>query len=192
MKGRPGLLLLLALLLLPAGVRYGRGVLFCEERSPAFSIAKADRIWVELGEGFPNPGVHQFIDGTTSGGVIEMALSGKNVSAIPSAVLNRPLRSGEFISLRVEDTEIVSINSGWMKASRRMVLRIPLQPQTMNSNDWLALPGIGPKLAERIEADRQKNGEFSTFSELLRVPGIGPGRLEAWSKYYLTDFESAK
>jgi len=126
------------------------------------------------------------------GDVIEMALSKKNVSEIPSAVLNRPLRSGEFVFLRVEGAEIIKINRGWMKASRRMVLGIPLQPQSMNFNDWLALPGIGPKLAERIETDRQKNGEFSSFSELLRVPGIGPGRLEAWSKYYLTDFESAK
>ena len=72
-----------------------------------------------------------------------------------------------------------------MAANRRMVLAIPLQPQTMTLDDWQALPGIGPKLATAIELDRQKNGEFCTLADLDRVPGIGPGRLAAWKMYFL-------
>ncbi len=66
-----------------------------------------------------------------------------------------------------------------------MVLAIPLQPQTMTPDDWLALPGIGPKLTAAIELDRQKNGDFRSLVDLERVPGIGSGRLAAWRKYFL-------
>ncbi len=40
------------------------------------------------------------------------------------------------------------------------------------------LPGIGPALAERIVAERTAHGPFASPEDLLRVPGIGAGRLE--------------
>ncbi|MCS7166006.1 MAG: helix-hairpin-helix domain-containing protein [Gemmatales bacterium] len=40
-----------------------------------------------------------------------------------------------------------------------------------------ALPGIGPKLAQRIVAYRDEHGPFRRVDELLRVPGIGPKTL---------------
>lgn len=36
------------------------------------------------------------------------------------------------------------------------------------------LPGVGPAMAQRIVADRQKHGAFGGISGLERVPGIGP------------------
>lgn len=36
------------------------------------------------------------------------------------------------------------------------------------------LPGIGPRLADRIVADRRRNGPFSTINDLTRVRGVGP------------------
>ena len=35
------------------------------------------------------------------------------------------------------------------------------------------LPGVGPKLAERIVEHRQKSGTFKTAEELINVRGIG-------------------
>ncbi len=184
MKQRAGLLLLVALLLLTAGIRYGRVALFMEESPPAVSVGETDGVWVELGEGFPEPGIHQFIDGTTPRGVIQMTLAGRCAVRSLSRLQNSPLVSGEYLSLRVKDNEIIDISRRWMTAERRMVLAIPLRPKTMTAADWLALPGIGPKLAARIESYRQKNGEFSSLAELERVSGIGPGRLAAWEKYF--------
>lgn len=40
------------------------------------------------------------------------------------------------------------------------------------------LPGIGPKLAERIVADRTRNGPFRRPADLDRVKGIGPALLK--------------
>jgi competence protein ComEA len=41
------------------------------------------------------------------------------------------------------------------------------------------LDGVGPTLAARIVAWREQHGGFSSVDQLLEVPGIGEGRLEA-------------
>lgn len=40
------------------------------------------------------------------------------------------------------------------------------------------LPGIGPKMAQRIVAYRQQVGSFQSVEQLLNVSGIGPKKLE--------------
>ncbi len=40
------------------------------------------------------------------------------------------------------------------------------------------LPGIGPRLAERIEEYRHTHGPFRRVEDLRKVPGIGPGALD--------------
>jgi competence protein ComEA len=45
------------------------------------------------------------------------------------------------------------------------------------------LPGIGPSLADRIVADRERRGPFGSPEGLLRVPGIGSKRLEQVRPY---------
>ncbi|MCE9536749.1 MAG: helix-hairpin-helix domain-containing protein [Nitrospirae bacterium] len=44
--------------------------------------------------------------------------------------------------------------------------------------DFDALPGIGPKLAERIMAHRQSVGAFHSLDELRSVKGIGKKKFE--------------
>jgi competence ComEA-like helix-hairpin-helix protein len=45
--------------------------------------------------------------------------------------------------------------------------------------DLIALPGIGPKLAERIIGLRESRGGFSCISDLRGVPGIGKKKFAA-------------
>ena len=45
------------------------------------------------------------------------------------------------------------------------------------------LPGIGPRLAERIVDDRAARGPFESVDDLARVPGVGPRLLERVRPY---------
>jgi competence protein ComEA len=44
-------------------------------------------------------------------------------------------------------------------------------------NDLVLLPGIGPKLAQRIVAERERRGHFASVDELGQVKGVGPATL---------------
>ena len=57
--------------------------------------------------------------------------------------------------------------------------RGPVSLSSATEADLDALDGIGPTLAARIVEWRRANGGFASVDQLLEVPGIGPGRLEA-------------
>lgn len=49
----------------------------------------------------------------------------------------------------------------------------PVNLNTANQAQLEALPGIGPKVAQRILEYRQKNGAFKKLEDLMNVKGIG-------------------
>jgi competence protein ComEA len=49
----------------------------------------------------------------------------------------------------------------------------PVNLNTASAAQIAALPGIGPKAAERIVEYRQKHGGFKKIEELMNVKGIG-------------------
>jgi len=55
----------------------------------------------------------------------------------------------------------------------------PISLSSATADDLDALDGIGPTLAARIVEWRDAHGGFASVDQLLEVPGIGPGRLEA-------------
>jgi len=66
--------------------------------------------------------------------------------------------------------------------ARRDTAAAHAAPKPVNLNDatapeLIALPGIGPAMAQRIIAYRSEHGRFTSVNDLDRVKGIGPALL---------------
>jgi competence protein ComEA len=68
-------------------------------------------------------------------------------------------------------------------ADERLVLGLPIDPNTAGTRELAFVPGLSRHLAEELVADRQRNGPYGRLADLLRVRGIGPKRLEAAGSY---------
>jgi len=101
-----GTLLLVALLLTSLVVTYGRRLFPERDESPAFFLEKPLKIRVLLGHGFPEPGIHQFSDGTTVHGVIKMTELSMAPEQRQNPLLGCPLVDGEALDVVVSGLQI--------------------------------------------------------------------------------------
>ncbi len=79
-------------------------------------------------------------------------------------------------SARPEDPNAEPIRSVPLHSPAARALRDgqPVDLNTAQASDFALLPGVGPKLAERIVAERERRGGFARLEDLQRVKGIGP------------------
>lgn len=59
-------------------------------------------------------------------------------------------------------------------AVQQILQHAPLDLNQATVGDLVLLPGIGPKLAERIVVERTRRGRFGSLGELRSVKGVGP------------------
>lgn len=57
---------------------------------------------------------------------------------------------------------------------------VPLRVEELQGDEFRLLPGVGPVLAERLEAARKAAGGPLSPEQLDRVPGVGPVLLARW------------
>jgi competence protein ComEA len=150
----------------------------------AFLRPAPGKVKVRLAGDLPRPGLYLFPDGTPVGTAIKMTLPAGGFANLCCAGAGRPLRSGDIVTLTSAGRETAVISLTKMGVKERMLLKIPLDPDHLTAEEWSSLPGIGEVLAERIVSDRQKNGAFGGVEGLLRVPGIGPGKLAALKQFF--------
>jgi competence protein ComEA len=60
----------------------------------------------------------------------------------------------------------------------RSLATFPLDLNSARVEDFMELPGIGEKLAQRLVEYRRSHGGFRSVEELRKVQGIGEKRLE--------------
>ncbi|HEY8462852.1 MAG TPA: helix-hairpin-helix domain-containing protein [Bacillota bacterium] len=68
-------------------------------------------------------------------------------------------------------------------AKPKLKVTWPLDVNQATREQLESVPGIGPVMAEKILAYRQVNGRFANIEEMLKVNGIGAGKLEKFRPY---------
>ncbi|MBI5328178.1 MAG: ComEA family DNA-binding protein [Deltaproteobacteria bacterium] len=71
-----------------------------------------------------------------------------------------------------------SADTGFMSGEKRLIFAIPLNINKATAQDFEALPGIGPNLAEKIIETRKRLDGFKTVDDLKKVKGIGEKKIE--------------
>ena len=87
---------------------------------------------------------------------------------------NRAIKLGG--DLRVVSVEKIK-GTQLISAGRRIDVNLA------DLEDLTAVPGIGPRLAERIICQREEQGRFSGIEELGKIHGVGKKKLAAWAPY---------
>lgn len=80
-------------------------------------------------------------------------------------------------------------------APTRAKAQAPLRALDINAasaEDFQKLPGIGPKLAQRLVAFRRKHGPFRRVEDLMAVKGIGLKKWKALRPYLRVGGNSQK
>lgn len=177
-----GLILLFFLLI--SFFHYSRWALPERDELPAVLRLQPQLSTVAVADDRGIYGVYQFSDGSKIIDVIKLTAETPAQNFLLKEVNDQPIMTGELIKVSKFAGEYLQVERAWLSARHRMLLRIPLHPDRMTTLDWEDLPGIGPKLAQAISVDRQKNGDFREFAALKRVKGIGRKKLEVWQEYF--------
>jgi competence protein ComEA len=129
------------------------------------------------------PGVYQFESNESLGTVINMTVPFLLGFSRDQGLFEKILSTGDVVSVTCNDGEHIEITRNSLCVVEKMILGIPLDPNSLTSAEWELLPRIGPTLARRIVQDRQENGDFRSIRDLDRVPGIGAATLRQLKGY---------
>jgi len=134
---------------------------------------------IEVHGAVARPGLHALPAGAT----VRRALgdAGASVALQEDPFLDLPLRGGYRVELAEDGAVRVSL------AGERLLLGLPLDPNTADAALLAQLPGLGPSLSAAIVAERERGGPFTSVEEVGRVRGIGPATLARLAPYLAVD-----
>lgn len=151
---------------------------------PHRSQAPSDAVVYVVGA-VPRPGLYRVRPGDRVDDAVRAA-GGLLASADPSGVnLAARVRDGDEVLVPLLGAAPARARRG--RAARSSTRPSPpASPIDVNSADAQSLaevPGIGPTVARRIVALREREGAFESFDELLDVAGMTASRLERAQPY---------
>ena len=161
--------------------RLGRPV----SASTAFSVLTSSHKTISIRGDVRHPGIYIVPDIMLTEGVIKMATPLSSISSwSPIGIEAAPPVHGAEIFIGMESGGKAVLQVKNLSASQSILLGLQLDINAMHMKDFIGLPGIGPALAERIVAFRQKNGGFMQVSDLLSVEGVGEKKYKQLRKYF--------
>lgn len=155
-----------------------------EVGSMAFFNDHLDGITVKIVGNVDFPGIYRLPEKSNSESVINMTIPSREQICVDIKDSQLQLKNGDVVEILRDSRQHIKITVKKMVVRERIILGIPLDPNQMDIEDWDVLPGIGPVLAERIVRDRQLNGDFASFSDLTRVPGLGKVKVQKLAGYF--------
>jgi competence protein ComEA len=157
--------------------------------TPAGRANAVGQIVVYVAGEVSRPGVYRLPAGTRADAAVRRA-GGMTPRADPIGVnLAESLRDGEEIVVPAQGASPTVASKGTgthRKRPRRRANVASLRRIDLNrasADELETLPGIGPRLAERIVAFRATNGPFGALDELLDVNGVSDKLLAAIEQY---------
>ena len=167
-------------------------------------MSEENRLTVHVAGAVNKPGVYQAVEGTRVYQVLEMAGGAREYAVTDCLNLAAKVEDGQQIYVPSQNeyeeykknyyktqTLPVNTNSSLPQAPSSPAATIIAQHMQINTmlqkririneasaKELESLPGIGPAMAGRIIAYRNKNGPFQQIADLLNVKGIGPKKLE--------------
>jgi competence protein ComEA len=126
-----------------------------------------------------HPGVYELPGGSRAADAVSAA--GGLLGAADQAAVNlaRVVADGEQIAVPREGQGPAAAAGAPGAGAGSGVAGGKVDLNTASAEQLDTLPGVGPSTAQKIVADRTANGPFRTVEDLLRVPGIGPAKLDA-------------
>jgi competence protein ComEA len=159
-----------------------------EHAGPALDLNRATKAELRLLPGLGDALAQRIVDFRSRHGGFRSIDDLRQVFGIGPKTLDR-IRPFLFVAtpeqfVAFEESEPVVMQAKPMQASsmtstsnKAAKLTEPINVNQASQTDLQKLPGIGPKLSQRILDERAK-ASFKSVEELRRVPGIGPKTLE--------------
>lgn len=146
-------------------------------------IEEKDKAHIEVSGEVKNPGIYDFPGGVTVYDAIKRAGGLKDGLIIDRTFHHVRLKNGEKITARRISREMGGVSIERMDPKKFIILSIPIDVNTATLEDLLAVPGVGPRIAQRIINYRERNEGFSAIEELKGVKGIGKVKYERIKEY---------
>ena len=153
--------------------------------SAAFSVPPSSRGYVRISGDVRHAGMYPLSANRMTIDVIKMAepLS-STLNGISDIEAVAYLVNGTALHVAVRPNGTLLLTKKQMTTSERLVMRVPLDINTMSKADFDRVPGIGPMMAKSIVEYRQKNGGKMMVIDLLSINGIGEKKYKHLLNYF--------
>jgi len=122
------------------------------------------------------PGVYKLPVGSRAIDALDAAGGAKSGIDVSDINLAHVLTDGEQIIVGAPKIVVTSGKSKGKSKLANPTSNSPINVNTATSAQLDSLPGIGPVMAARIIAYRQKSGLFKVLTDLRKVPGMGASK----------------